>query len=211
MFSTTGKTITSVTNYSLDFNWNLFFPSYAFIPAHAYNTILVLHCYNPHSTALLVTKQKKKTQTNTKILKHPKRWSRKRRGKKEKERCRSSLEAEVKTELVFWVFQLLLHCQCWQYNGFEFLLPESHFSHSTLKESDQYDFQEKSAEHSMLNQNKPEGPIAIVKSFIIYNPLDQQWARKQKKKKKRKGMGEKKKNQQKYKFILWSDFLCRTQ
>lgn len=50
----------------------------------------------------------------------------------------------------------------------------------------------------MLNQNKPEGPIAIINSFIIYNPLDQQWARKRKKKKKRKGMGEKKKKTEKY-------------
>lgn len=130
MFSPTGKTITSVTNCYLDFNWNLFFLSYAFIPAYAYNTILVLHCYNPHSTALLVKKQKKNPKQTQKSLNTLKDGARKGEKKKEKERCRISLEAEVKTELVFWVFQLLLHHQCWQTGSFEFLLPESHFNHT---------------------------------------------------------------------------------
>lgn len=186
MFSPIGKTITSVTNCYLDFNWNLFFLSYAFIPAYAYNTILVLHCYNPHSTALLVKKQKKNPKQTQKSLNTLKDGARKGEKKKKRKDAGSALRLRWKLN---WFSEFSNSCCITSADKQEVL--SSCFQRATsitLKESGQYDydFQEKSVEHSMLNLNKPEGPVTIVNSFIIYNPLDQQWARKQKKTKQQK-------------------------
>lgn len=188
MFSPTGKTITSVTNCYLDFNWNLFF---LMLVMPSFQPMLITPFWYYIATIPILLpfwrkNKKKKPKQTQKSLNTLKDGARKGEKKKKRKDAGSALRLRWKLN---WFSEFSNSCCITNADKQEVL--SSCFQRATsitLKESGQYDydFQEKSVEHSMLNLNKPEGPVTIVNSFIIYNPLDQQWARKQKKTKQQK-------------------------
>lgn len=134
MFSTTGKTITSATNYFFRLLLKLIFPK---LCLHSSPCLyhFVLHYHSPDFTALSKTKQKQ-TQTNKKSLNILKDGVRE--GEKKKKRKYAGPALRLKLN---WFCEFSNYFCATNADKREVLLSKSHFSHSTLKESDQNDFQ----------------------------------------------------------------------